>query len=185
MTSAGLIVTVVVNVLDDVLVKVTGVIDSGAGGLTEVLRAISCGFVSVMVSWVYVPGAMLAVLRIFVKSTKRTKSTVAGAVEVISGTGVPLPCGTRLAELMVTTNDSTSQMGASLPNVTTDPGFAVTVESETVPPLDPHPTVNAAAKTAAPPAKNTKFLLIMSPPGFLKGPLALRAFIPPNSCSNF
>jgi hypothetical protein len=47
-TRAGLIVSVVVNVLDDVVVKVTAVIDSGAGGLTEVLTAINCGFVSVI-----------------------------------------------------------------------------------------------------------------------------------------
>jgi hypothetical protein len=162
-TKAGLIVIVVVNVVDDVVVKVTGVIASGAGGLTEVLRAISCGFVSVNSNWLYVPGATLAVLRIFVKSTKRAKSTVAGAVGVISGTALPPPCGTRLAELMVAMNDSTSQMGASLPKVATDPGDVVGAESETVPEFDPQPTINAAAKMIAPPAKNTIFLLLILP----------------------
>jgi hypothetical protein len=65
---------------------------------------------------------------------------------------------------MVAMNDSTSQMGASVPKVTTDPDAALAAESETVPAFDPHPTINAAAKTTAPPAKYTIFLLRILPP---------------------
>jgi hypothetical protein len=76
-------------------------------------------------------------------------------------TELPPPCGTRLAEVMVATNDSTSQTGASVPKVTTDPiGVDVDV-SDIVPPLDPHPTIKATAKTAPPPARNTMFLLLI------------------------
>jgi hypothetical protein len=60
-------------------------------------------------------------------------------------------------------NDSTSQMGASVPKVTTVPGNAVGGEFETIWLFDPHPTINAAAKTAAPPAKHTIFPLLILP----------------------
>jgi len=64
---------------------------------------------------------------------------------------------------MVATNDSTSQRGASVPKVTTDPEGVATgeFESATVPPFDPHPTVKIAAKMTATPDKNTQFLLLM------------------------
>ncbi len=94
----------------------------GLGGEVEVLMTVSCGLVSVICNWLYVPCVTLAVLlRILVKSVKRAKSTVAGAAEVINETACPPPCGTRLAEVIVATNDSTSHMGASVPKVTTDP----------------------------------------------------------------
>ena len=82
---------------------------------------------------------------------------------VISGTGCPPPSGTRLALVIVAMNDSTSQVGASVPKVTTEPeGVGVgVVESEAVPPFDPHPIIIAATKTVAPPAKNRIFLLLI------------------------
>ena len=98
-----------------------------------------------------------------VKSVKRAKSTVAGAVLATSETGCPPLWGTRPAEVMVATNDSTSQMGASVPKVTTDPEGLDTGEfgSGTVPPFDPHPTVRTAAKMTATPDKNIQFLLLI------------------------
>jgi hypothetical protein len=98
-----------------------------------------------------------------VKSVKRAKFTVAGAAEVISETACPPPCGTRLAEVIVATNDSTSHMGASVPKVTTDPVCAGVVETELIPPFDPHPTISATAKTTATPDITTQLILLMLP----------------------
>jgi hypothetical protein len=93
----------------------------GTGGLTVVLSTISCGFVRVSCRPVYVPaGKLLDRLRMFVKSASRAKSTVAGAVEVIKGTGDPPCSGTRLAEAMVIMKDSTSHTGASVANMTSE-----------------------------------------------------------------
>ena len=64
-TRGGLIV-----IVKFVAVRVLA-IGRGAGGLIEVFMAISCGFVRVICNWLYVFGATLAVLRIFVKSVKR------------------------------------------------------------------------------------------------------------------
>jgi hypothetical protein len=83
-TRAGLIVKVV-----DVAVRVTGT-DSGVTGLVDVLRTINWGLDRVTCKPLYVPaGTELATLRMFVKSTRWEKSTVAGAVDEISETGVP------------------------------------------------------------------------------------------------
>ena len=102
-------------------------------------------------------------LRILVKSTKRAKSTVAGVVEEISVTGVPPPCGTRLALVICTINDSTSQMGASVPKATADPDGVGETDCVMVlgPAFDPHPTTRAPTKTNSPPNKNSVGLLFI------------------------
>jgi hypothetical protein len=85
-----------------------------------------------------------------VKSVKRPKSTVAGVV-VMTGTGFPDPEGMRLAEVIVTTNDWTSQMGASVPKVTSDPGGSVTtgVVVDAPPPAPPQPTIRTIPRPPA------------------------------------
>jgi hypothetical protein len=152
-TRAGLMVMV-----NDVAVRVAG-IDTAVGGLVRVFRVINCGLVSVTFNWLYVPGGTpLELVRMLVKSVKRAKSTVAGDVAVISGTDCPPDCGVRLAEVMVAEKDSTSQIGASVPKVTTDPS---TPPRPPPPVPDPHPTIRAAAKTAATAGMNSLFLLLI------------------------
>lgn len=69
----------------------------------------------------YVPAAKLAVLRIVAKSMSLAKSTVIGFPDARTETGVPPPWGVRLAAVIVTVKDSTSQTGASFPKITTEP----------------------------------------------------------------
>jgi len=65
-------------------------------------------------------------------------------------------------------------MGASAPNVTTDPVAGAVSSEADVPPFDPHPTISAAAKTTAPPeANNIFFFLLILPSSIVKfGPIA-------------
>jgi hypothetical protein len=95
----------------------------GVGGLLEVLKSISWGFDRVICNWLYVPGGTLAVLTMFVKPVKRPKSTVAGVGAESGGFADQVPlCGPRFQEVMVSRNDSTLQMGVSVPKRTTEPG---------------------------------------------------------------
>ncbi|MGO8786209.1 MAG: hypothetical protein ACLQVL_02335 [Terriglobia bacterium] len=58
-------------------------------------------------------------------------------------------------------NDSTSQMGASVPKATTDPAGVDAGEFATVldPLFDPHPIISAAAKRTA--AHNNKSIILL------------------------
>jgi hypothetical protein len=97
-----------------------------------------------------------------VKSTKRAKSTVAPGELISEAVVLLLVDDPRVAEVMVTENDSTSQMGASVPNATTEPDCAGAFVSEFEdPPFVPHPTISKAAKITAPP-ENIILLLILS-----------------------
>jgi hypothetical protein len=107
----------------------------------------------------------------FVKSTKLAKSVCPlGAVIV---TGVPPPCGTRAAELIVTMNDCTSQLGWSVPKITSDPVGPLVV-GDVPPPIPlPHPTIRTVARPATNAGKNIRVPLLMP---ILLEPLRL----PPN-----
>jgi hypothetical protein len=112
---------------------------------------------SVICSCVYVPGGAVAVPRMVVKPVKRAKSTVAGAVGVISATGAPPPWGTRLAEVIVATKDSTSQTGASVPKATTEPAAGGGPVPVPGPLRVPHPAISAAAKMMRSPEKIVQY----------------------------
>jgi hypothetical protein len=133
---------------------------TGAGGLTEVLRTVNCGFVSVSESDSYVPAVTLPKLRMSVKSTKLAKST--GWLGAVSVADVPPPCGTRAAELIVTTNDCTSQLGWSVPKTTSDPIGPVDVLIVPPPVPLPHPDIRTVARPTTSAGKKTSFALLMS-----------------------
>jgi hypothetical protein len=92
----------------------------------------------------------------FVKSTKLAKST--GWLGGVIVTGAPPPDGVRVAELIVTMNDSTSQLGWSVPKTTSDPDGPLVVAG-VPPPL--HPTIRTAARLAASAGKTMRFPLLM------------------------
>jgi hypothetical protein len=109
-------------------------------------------------------------LRMLVKSARRAKSTVDGAALITTGTNCPPACGTRLAEVIVTRKDSTSQTGASVPKTTTDPGGVGA--GGPGPPFDPHPTISAAAKATERPGRSVTFRLLIRAPELQAGPIA-------------
>jgi hypothetical protein len=131
---------------------------TGAGGLAEVLRTVNCGLVSVSESDSYVPWLTFPKLRMFVKSTKLAKSTCPLGPVIVAD--VPPPCGTRAAELIVTRNDCTSQLGWSVPKTTSDPD-ALSLAGEGAVLLPPHPTITNVAKPMANASNNTQCLLFM------------------------
>jgi hypothetical protein len=111
----------------------------------------------------------------FVKSTKLAKST--GWLGGVIVTAVPPPCGTRAAELIVTMNDSTSQLGWSVPKATSDPVGPLVV-ADVPPPIPlPHPTIRTVAIPAASAGKNKRFTLLM--------PILLESLRLPLNCKRF
>src|SRR5712692_6825844 len=100
------------------------VTDVGTGGVLVTSSTINCGLESVTVSVEYIPVGTLAKFKMVEKSISLAKSTVTGWPEGSTETGVPPFCGVRVAAVIVTVNEITSQTGASLPNTTTEPMVA-------------------------------------------------------------
>jgi hypothetical protein len=64
------------------------------------------------------------------KSISAAKSTVTGLDEEITETGAPPPWGVKLALVMVTSKETTSQMGESPPKIATEPLLAFGVDKD-------------------------------------------------------
>jgi hypothetical protein len=94
----------------------------------------------------------------FVKSTRLAKST--GWLGAVSVTAAPL-VGTRLAELIVTKNDCTSQLGWSVPKATSDPVGTLAVAVVLPPPPPLHPTIRTVARPATTAGKTIRFRLLI------------------------
>jgi hypothetical protein len=107
---------IVAVAVEEVSVVVSGV---GARGLPA--STTSCGFDNVSVALVYVPVGTLVKLRGTVKSIRQAKSTVTGELDDTTATGEPLSCGVRVAPVMVTVKDTTSQTGVSPVKTTAEP----------------------------------------------------------------
>jgi hypothetical protein len=107
---------IVAVAVEEVSVVVSGV---GARGLPA--STTSCGLDNVSVALVYVPVGTLVKLRGTVNSIRQAKSTVTGELDDTTATGEPLSCGVRVAPVMVTVKDTTSQTGVSPVKTTAEP----------------------------------------------------------------
>jgi hypothetical protein len=93
-----------------------------------------------------------------VKSTKLAKSTgwLGGVIVTVKP-----PVVTRAAELIVTENDSTSQVGWSVPKTTSDPDGPVVAAGLTILVPLPQPTIRTVARPATSAGKIIRFLLLI------------------------
>lgn len=144
-------------------------IELEARGLPE--STTSCGVDNVSVMLLYVPVGTLVKLSGMEKSIKQAKSTVTGEFDDSTETGAPPPTGVRVAPVIVTVNDTTSQTGWSPVKTTNEPvlvGVVLVLRLAVDPPEQLSMTAKAASETISSPYSAN--LLLMKSPSQGAGP---------------